>query len=163
MSKKLLSEILSEGFGLLTENEIKYMKSLCKKQPHLSTIMNIGIGPGTSLAVFQESLPDAKLYGIDVKETEYPGDPFNRIVGNSKEIGVDWDEDLDILFIDGDHYEPEDDFVFWPVHVKEKGIIFVHNYLDITWPWVTFYAEKHLRPHWERLGVVDRLAAFARR
>lgn len=147
------SESLQKAFRYLFQDEVKALKELACLLPQNPTVINIGAGSGTSGLAFIESRPDLKLVTIDVqyddspfgcivaeerviREAGFPAIRYSFIVGDSKFIGKQWQEDYfyvglpSMVLIDGDHsYEGcKGDIEAWLPNIKPGGIIAIHDY-----------------------------------
>jgi predicted O-methyltransferase YrrM len=151
-----VSEDVQKSFGFIGMDELYYLKSLSREiEQSPVCVLNIGAGPGTSGVGFAESRTDLILHTCDISDLSNPHgcleaerDVMNR-AGlshkrdktwfqhhmSSKKLAKIWSEvsgceDIDLLFIDGDHtYEgcKADIQGFFP-HVRDGGIIAIHDY-----------------------------------
>lgn len=125
---------------------VEFLQTIKMRKPLL---VEIGTFMGGTATIFLTILDDCKLVAID-NWSEGPHEPFKSlkegfeyhmrcfieqgrveiISGDSREIGREWNRQIDLLFIDGDHsYSVAsadiDNFVPW---VKNGGCIFVDDY-----------------------------------
>ena len=113
------------------------------------TIVELGVDYGYSTFVFANALKDQKgiIYGIDLFEGDIHAGNRNThqfvldkiekqnltqikiIVGDFKEVSLNWNLPINILHIDGLHtYEAvKSDYENWSKFVKEDGIILFHD------------------------------------
>lgn len=109
-------------------------------RPKMRTILEIGVRWGTSTLAFLHGIRDRGhqnlfLYSIDTNDcSNVVKDPelkkwWNFIQGDSKT--VQWNREIDVLLIDGDHsYEGvKADFERFEPFVKEGGLILMHDTL----------------------------------
>ncbi len=171
---------LARTLGYLSEDEVLFLRKLArsinKKRP---LIVNVGAGAGTSGVALREARPDAALLTVDVS----PGGPLGglegernafdlaelryprQVLGDSKEVGKSWDqkvdEKIDMLFIDGDHSEEgiRGDLEAWIPHMKDEGIVAVHDYRDSKWPMVKPVTDGLMKDH-ELIDIEDSTIAF---
>lgn len=106
--------------------------------PPNGSYLEIGVGGGTSVVAIAQLRPDIKCYGIDVSTHTRPSDLVEAtkvknvelILGRKAEdVCLEWDKDIDMLFIDGYHYFPNVfwDYVGWYPFVKNGGKIMFHD------------------------------------
>lgn len=120
--------------------ELEQLIEQAKKIPEGGTFLEIGTKYGGSAyiarwyspqtATIISIDPNATLYMFKGRENEVG---IKWIKGYSTEVAKDWKEEIDLLFIDGDHGEgiltaPTDDFFAWEKFVKKGGIIMMHDY-----------------------------------
>jgi predicted O-methyltransferase YrrM len=140
--------------GYLFEDEVIEMQRFARELLELGdpVVINIGAGGGTSGILFMEIFKDkGYLYTIDVQDESSPfgclegeravfesagldhlaGKHWFQIHGDSKEVGKSWEgPKVDFVFVDGDHsYEGcVGDILMWWPHLKENGLIAIHDY-----------------------------------
>lgn len=114
-------------------------------------VVELGVHWGHSFFTMAEACKDrgyrTKLYGIDHwKGDEHAGEFSNEVYDTVVELAKnypnvelikktfseavkDWDKPIDLLHIDGRHkYEDiKEDFENWEPHVKEGGVIWLHD------------------------------------
>lgn len=167
---------LAETLGYLSPDEVTFLKKLARSIPKRSPIMvNIGAGAGTSGLALREARVDAKLYTIDIRpsgplgglegernafdiaDLRYP----EQILGDSKEVGKEWDKGVDLLFVDGDHSKDgiEGDINAWLPHVVNNGIVVFHDYENTKWDEVKPAVDKAMKDY-EIIGLSNRIIAF---
>ena len=121
-----------QGVGLLLSSLIQVTDA--------KTVLEIGTGEGYTAICIALSLPeDGKVYTVDIdsrklskravpeaKELQL-SDKIEFIIKDSKDL--EWDKEIDILFLDGDHsYEGiSSDFLKFSPYVKQDGIILFHD------------------------------------
>jgi len=97
-------------------------------------IVNIGIFRGATMYCMHAGAPTARIVGID---TVYPQghrlDPKMKarvMVGDSGKLHADFDDDIHLLFIDGDHrYEAvAADIAGWTPKIVPGGYVIFHDF-----------------------------------
>jgi predicted O-methyltransferase YrrM len=134
---------IARGQGYLTIKEVEAIKVICRYLRKAPTGVNIGSGAGTSAIAVLEEVGDITLYDIDLdlghgaaalREHGYHEDSrLKRIQGDSGEIGLTFEGEIDYLFVDGDHFEPgvRADCKAWLPHMRSGGYVLFHDY----WPY----------------------------
>jgi predicted O-methyltransferase YrrM len=176
MKNKTTAYSLSDWLNYLTRDEVDELQRIAKKpRKKTPTIVNIGAGAGTSGLAFAEARPEADLYTIDIRPSgplgglEGERNAFNdagllhptQILGDSKEVGVDWQLPVDVLFVDGDHSESgiRGDIEIWLPHVKRNGYIIFHDYNLSKWGYVKLVVDE-LMSKYHIVSEVDRIIVF---
>lgn len=176
---KLTCYDLSDGKEPVSRAELRYLKELASDLPENPLIVNIGAANGLSTMAFLETRPDAFIYSVDVlpckEEFEHlsqGGHDLSKVVrllGDSKEIGLEFEEQCDLLFIDGDHWGAGKDLKAWVEtgKVKPGGIVALHDWQpngcapnnpgSVTEDVRAWHAE---HPEFPLLGEVERVIAF---
>jgi len=169
---------LQNAFGFLKELELPFLVRLAKELPDSPLILNIGAGVGTSAIGMMEARPDAHVVTIDIEGginsnggignlqhqlDKMSIDPsrYSYVVGDS--MGIDWDRELDMLFVDGKHsYEyAKSDIEKFGQWVKKDGVIAVHDYDDGPWGCVVKAVDDTLpKDRFELIEVVQTIIAF---
>lgn len=136
------------GQGYLTVNEVMAIKQVVHLLPDHAVGVNIGSGAGTSTIAVLEEHSDIVLYDVDLniansaealREHGYHEDVrLKRIQGDSAEVGRNWSQKIDYLFVDGGHLEPEvrADCRAWLPHMNPGGYVLFHDY----WPYPADHA-----------------------
>ncbi len=169
---------LSGAFGFLSIDEVESLMSLAELIPENGTMINIGAGAGTSSLAVAESRPDINIITVDISDGGPHGGLENELnafknaemeellpeqmLGDSKEIGREWDRDkVDFIFVDGDHGDDgvRGDIDAWLQHIKDGGIIAFHDYGGVVWPAVTVAVDEMLNKHKAILNI-NTLKAF---
>ena len=169
---------LSGAFGFLRLDEVEALMDIAELIPENGTMINIGAGAGTSSLAVAESRPDLHIVTVDISGGGPLGglkneiNAFNnaemedqlpeQILGDSKEIGKDWDRDkVDLVFVDGDHSEDgvRGDIEAWLQHIKDGGIIVFHDYSPVTWPKVMKVVDEMMNGY-KSILEIDTLKAF---
>ena len=97
-------------------------------------IVNIGIFRGATMYCMHAGAPNARMIGID---TVYPQghvlDPKMKaqiIIGDSGKLHTEFDKEIHMLFIDGDHRYPavKADIEGWTPKVAVGGYVIFHDY-----------------------------------
>ena len=137
-----LNKLDTVGHGHNMAGYTTFLYTLAKNMLGLKTILEIGVNNGTSTSCFLLGIEnmEAHLYSIDKKDVKkqvglFIGkDNFNKlahnwtfILGDSKK--VEWDREIDLLLIDGDHtYEGAGaDYDKYVPFVRKGGIILIHD------------------------------------
>jgi predicted O-methyltransferase YrrM len=167
---------LANAFGFLLPGETDALQQLAGMVPEDATMVNIGAGAGTSSLAIAEIRPNAKRYTIDISAGGPLGGMQNevnafkvtplklptQILGDSKQAGKDWNRGkVDFLFIDGDHSiaGATGDILNWLPHMKEGGIVAVHDYNSVYWGDVVKVVDEHLGKY-EKVLQVQTVIAF---
>ena len=156
-------------------------------------VVEIGVAEGASATALRQSMAvDGTIYLIDpfhlsrirplnfVKRAAHravAGYPRGRAVwmeAFSSEAAKSWQQEIDLLFLDGDHREPavERDWQEWSPHVVPGGLVIFHDARIFAGGW-TFKDHGPVRlvdrlfrrdrvPGWEIIGEVDSLVAVHR-
>src|SRR3990167_301919 len=100
--------------------------------------VEIGVANGSSLMAVSSFRPDVHCFGIEENEgckadknIEQERIKNTQILwGKSEEICKTWDKEIDLLFIDGEHYMKNIfwDCLGWFPFVKQEGTIMFHDY-----------------------------------
>lgn len=145
---------LVNAFGFLHQSEAEILQMYAELISENSICINIGAGAGTSALAVLEKRPDLTntFYTIDITSGSSPlgslegernafdkagMDYPNQILGDSKNIGKNWDRGkINFLIIDGDHSAKgiRGDIKCWESHLNKNAIVFVHDYNSLNWP-----------------------------
>lgn len=166
---------LSKAFGYLYQDEVEALYSLALELEGTPVIVNIGAGVGTSGLAFAEAQPDAERYTIDICKSAPTGGLENernafrkidiplptQILGASHEVAADWQGEIDLVFIDGDHSDAgvRGDINGWLPHIKKGGVIAFHDYESRNWQQVKDVIDELLGDY-EMICHVDTVIAF---
>jgi spore maturation protein CgeB len=119
----------------ITGNERQYLKSLAEmsaRSNQNALIVNIGCWQGATLACFRAGAPYARIIGVDIDFTtqELLFTDFEQLHGDSREVHTQVPDNIDLLFIDGDHhYEVvREDIANWVPKVRPGGTVVFHDY-----------------------------------
>lgn len=131
--------------GWFSQYDIAVLQQEVATIPSKGLYLEIGVYLGRSLWVATQVIkPGVEIWGIDILD-----DPkiegTNFIKGSSLE--VNWDKQIDVLFIDGDHsYEfVKAELEKYGPFVKKGGVILFHDYepeMPGVYPAVNEWAEK---------------------
>ena len=148
----LLEGYNKEYFRIYTELgkiERLLLYKLALSLPKRSVILEIGsyLGASSSFLALGAQKNNSKVYCCDTWKndtmTEGPRDTFKEFLSNTKQlpkiiplkgrsedIGKDFTEKIDLLFIDGDHsYQGvRTDLITWLPHTKKGTILVMHDY-----------------------------------
>jgi len=156
---------LGHAFGYLYDYEVIALQMLAKTLPLNAKIVNFGAGTGTSGMAFRLGNPTAKVWTIDISEggplggLENERNAFNsagipimlpeQILGCSWDVGNEWQEKIDMVFIDGDHSSEavEKDIDAWIKHVKPGGYALFHDYEKDVWAGVKKVVDAKMEYH----------------
>ena len=101
--------------------------------------VEIGVADGSSIITVASFRPDINCYGIEIKP-EIKGEKAIKDLGlnnihfylgkGAEEICKEWNKEIDLLFIDGEHTFPNIfwDFVGWYPYVKSGSKILFHDF-----------------------------------
>lgn len=140
-----------DSFNYLSQGELDLLREIVLSLPPNPVIVNIGAGAGTSGLLFLETRSDTIVHTIDIQDESSPfgclegerqvvheaglGHLWNKrwfqVHGDSKAMADKWNGgEIDLLFVDGDHSYKGcmGDLVTWGRHVKQEGLIAVHDY-----------------------------------
>lgn len=120
-------------------NELEWLR---EKSKEFNYAVMIGAGPGVMGLALMEGNPLLNLLVIDIdtcyyirKHMDEAGFPtVGYVVDDSSEYGKDYaGPKLDFLLVDGDHSfgGVTKDAVAWLKHVKQGGLLFFHDYVNI--------------------------------
>lgn len=151
--------------------EIDQHSEWVKNIPQDGTYLEIGTKYGGSAYLARCLRPDIKIHSIDPNALLYMFKGHENevgidfIKGYSVEVAKEWEEPIDLLFIDGDHGEvvptaPWDDFVAWEKFVPKGGIIIMHDY-HFDYPDVVKACDKILKD--ERFELIFKPKELANR
>lgn len=130
-----------------TVDEIDYMRlTMPHVVPPNGTIVMIGAGPGVLLFAFLSSELSSfwDITVIDINSCQWAKEHFkqgkefvakyadriNWIERDSYDVGMEWEGEIDLLIVDGDH-SPEGvtrDCDAWLRHVRDGGLVMFHDY-----------------------------------
>ena len=170
---------LAAAFGYLTEDEVLFLQDIAYDfNNKKAVIINIGAGSGTSGLALREAAPYAKVYTIDVSAGGPNGGLKNernafkkaelraprQIQGDSMKIGLEWENEVDMVFVDGDHMPSgiAGDFDAWVPLISVGGVIAFHDYGSNDWPAVMKTVDENIEDNFEFVGLVDTIIAFRR-
>lgn len=177
------SQELSRAFGFLKSDEVVFLKELIALIPQNGTFINIGAGPGTSGIAAHEVRPDVRVVTVDIQPDVHPegglgnereamkaaglweNSNHRQISGDSKVVGGEWKEDVDMVFIDGGHSYDQvvGDIEAWLPHlVTKRGILVFHDCekQPIHWHDVFNVVQKMVEPFYPKIGHVHTTSAF---
>ena len=168
---------LGHAFGFLYDYEVIAMQLLAHTLPGDAKMVNFGAGVGTSGMALRLGNPTAQIWTIDISEggplggLENERNAFNaafipiklpeQILGCSWDVGNQWTEKLDLVFIDGDHSPEsvEKDIDAWIKHVKPGGYALFHDYERDFWPGVKKVVDTMMPKH-EEIFTVETIKVF---
>lgn len=126
--------------GWYSEYDMEAIAPALEAIPENGVYLEVGVHKGTSLA-FARTLvkPSVNVYGIDIVDNldpdwfvnheEETGRSVHHIVAPSNEAFKNWDQPIDVLFIDGDHSYQGclDDWNNFSSFVRSDGYVFFHD------------------------------------
>lgn len=165
---------LTDGHEPMSYAEIDCLKALAGNLSNNPLIVNIGAADGVSTCAFLEARPGALIYSVDVEECPRELEnvrrcglnPFRivRLLGRSEEIGMLFPYAIDLLFVDGGHFNAGNDIEAWLDKVRPGGIVAFHDYQEVcpaNNPGSVFADVNAKMGGYARIGdVVDRVIAF---
>lgn len=164
---------LTDGQEPISHNEIDCLKKLARMLKPAPIIVNIGAATGVSTCAFLEERPDALIYSVDVLPCEEEFENLrrcglnvqrvSRILGDSKNAGYDFPYMIDLLFVDGDHWNAGGDIDAWVKTGKVSGIVAFHDYMEECPPNNPGSVYEHVEAGmqgYERICRVERVVAF---
>lgn len=181
------AKILSEAFGYLKLDELKFLIQLVKSLSDDPLVVNIGAGVGTSAMAFLEARSDSFVVSVDLYTGVRPegglGNEYLEIKGmnlldrraeiysDSAVAGKKWFEHknepwwrrkVDMVFHDAAHDEVMlmAEIEAWLPRVRAKGIIAVHDYTSEYWGGVVKAVDDVLRPQFKFIDKAETLIAF---
>lgn len=149
---------LADWQKYLSHVEIDLLAELAQSLPANPVVVNIGAGAGTSGLTFMTARPDLHLVTIDIADEvnlygglgnergifeaagvwdsadEYGLPRYLAILGNSVQVGQDWDRPpVEMIFIDGGHEYEEcrGDIEAWLPHLYAGGVVAIHDYRKV--------------------------------
>lgn len=179
----------------MTCGEVDYLYSLALRHmwvdnkstfiPFARPFINIGADQGVSTLAMLEATDKhftRPIFSIDVlpcpqeiENCKASGLNYRRVIrilGKSADVGWSWVEDVNLIFVDGDHSEEgvREDINNWCRHLPRGGVIIFHDYIPDPIPShimsrVAYAVDKSeiLRADFDLIGQVERLIAFERR
>jgi hypothetical protein len=117
---------------------------------------------------------DYHCWTVDIEERPYleyevnqrnlPRDRYTQILGASQDVAKTWNQELDWVYIDGDHTYDGciADIAAWEKHLKFGGLMLFDDY-ELSWWAVTEAVDKVMfapDSDWRFVGQVGRLIAF---
>lgn len=175
---------LANAFGFLYPAELFLLQALAKSLPGEPVIVCIGVGTGTGSLGMVEICPQAQAYSIDICEGGPNGGMENernafaraglplptQILGNSQVVHEKWkeisgDQQIDLLFIDGDHAADalQGDIDGWCKFVSPGGYVVYHDYQSEFWGDVKTVVDRNMKAGWEYVLWVDTMIAFRKK
>lgn len=145
---KLTAYALNDSLPYAYADEIYDVKQRAKQLWIGSVSVMLGCGPAVfGLALVEGIKSPTQLWIVDKDPTMfgyaekhfsaadlYPSvmDSIHFVEGDSSAIGKDWQTEIDFLLVDGDHSEEgvKADIDAWLPHVKRRGIVWFHDYLE---------------------------------
>lgn len=161
----------------LTKWEASFLEGLASSLPDPARVVEVGTGMGISLARLLIGLshhPDVMVWSLDlevcdkalehVQECQIPNWRYELMVGDSVMIGLQWQEQLDMVYLDGSHSRDGvlSDATAWGRRVKVGGILAFHDYGNRKHKVTAAVNEAMKGKRWKKIGRVGYLIAFER-
>ena len=176
---------LCNAFGFLFPGELFLLQAIVESLPISPTVLSIGAGVGTGSLGMVEMRPNIHAITVDIST----GGPFGgmeneinafreankvltvklplprQILGDSHEVWKNFNEPLDLLFIDGDHSSAgltQD--LNWLKFVKPGGYVAFHDYGSVAWAELSEVVDDAMsgNPDWQFVLWVDTLIVYRR-
>lgn len=139
-------------------------------------IVNIGIYRYATMYCLRAGAPEAVLWGVDIKKPPPPPDKQLKphvVVANSQKYHTKFNDEIHLLFIDGDHrYQAvKGDIEGWAPKVVPGGVIAFHDYAPTPYHLQLLPELEGVRraieewqetAQWQRLKASGSLAGFRR-
>jgi hypothetical protein len=163
-------------YGYLPKYCGAWLEGLAGTLPDPARTLGIGTGSGCSLIATLIGLSrhdDYHCWTVDIEDRPYldgqvgeHGLPhhYTQIKGDSREVAKSWNQELDWIYIDGDHtYEGcLADIAAWSPFLKFGGLMVFDDY-EVPWWSVTEAVDEAMfdpDSEWRFVGQVGRLLAF---
>lgn len=164
----------------LTQAERTFLKDSANKIAQTfakPTLVNIGVFRYASMYCLRVGAPNAYLVGIDIEVCPVPAHPdLNAvfIIRDSRICNQDFDSEIHLLFIDGDHHYAtvKADIENWTPKVPIGGLAIFHDYSPLPRDLVKIPHLEGVKRAilewqaqmdiWESIDAPDSLAAFRR-
>lgn len=167
---------LSDGKEPMSHTEIAFLEQLADLTPSAPIIVNIGAADGLSTITFLTRRPEGVIYSVDVlpcpqelanvRRAELDSRRVIRLLGRSERIGWHFPYKIDLLFIDGGHFNAANDIVFWSDKVRFGGVIAFHDYMEeppANNPGSVYQDVQALMDDYAQIGRAERAVAFWQR
>lgn len=124
----------------LTPEDLKILMNFVDELKPGSNYVELGVAEGSSMIAVSTLRPDVNCYGIEINQvaigmaistiSDLKIKNIEIINGDSMEVCKNWNKEIDLLFIDGDHMFPQIfyDFIGWYPHVKSGSNILMHDF-----------------------------------
>ena len=139
--------MIPRGLVRILDEEVPVLQNLAKEVPEDGTIVEIGSAFGFSICKMAEVCRESvTLHAIDPWSLIDQGAQRRREAlfdlailrfDNIKKIkafsqDVEWNEEIDLLFIDGNHFHPhvDNDYLKFSPFVKRGGFLVFHDYKE---------------------------------
>lgn len=164
---------LTDGHEPISHAEIDYLAELVKSLPDKPIIVNIGAYIGVSTCTFLEAKPNCIIYSVDVEECKaefenarkfgFDEHRIKRILNDSKIAGKQFPYEVDMVFVDGDHWNAQGDIDAWRDKIKPGGIMAFHDYMEVcpdNNPGDVYRQVNDGMEGYDMMGRVERVVAF---
>ena len=120
----------------LNERDLEELLDFADVIPIGGTYVEVGVSGGFSLLAVAMFRPDVECYGVEnekrIVEKIIEEEHIKRVhfvYMDSTEACKTWDKEIDLLFIDGNHYLPQVyyDTMGWMPHVKKGCSVLYHD------------------------------------
>lgn len=131
---------INDSCPYATDEELDWMGETSSKLSQDALVVMLGVGPGVMLLGLEDGRLDLEVAAIDNRSFNYAqahlqgrvNDSRNVhfILGDSVEVGREWDRKVDLLIVDTDHTEETTrrEIEVWLPRVKTRGLVFFHDY-----------------------------------
>lgn len=139
----LTAKNLNESCPYALPIELKVVRELADKLTANHNIVMVGAGPGVfALAMLEGRRNPPHLHIVDIDTCDWAQrhleaadcnlNQISFIVGNSPDVGRNWQGRVDLLVVDGDHTFAgvSADLAAWLSHVPAGSFVFLHDYLE---------------------------------
>ena len=128
---------LSRGFA--SEWDLAILMEYVAKIPEQGVYVEIGVSEGSSILSVAKERPDVDCIGIEIEGQYVKGlnaaqqediKNITMVHGDSTDICRSWHKEVDMMFIDGDHYMPQVflDVIGWLPFIKKDGYMLFHDF-----------------------------------
>jgi len=168
---------LAYDYGILPRYCAAFLEGMVSSLPDPALVVEIGTYMGNGSVALLRGLSnheEAHLWSIDisdcpnadelVKKAGLPMERYTRITANSIDAAKTWEGLVDMVYVDGSHYEEgvRADIHGWAPHVRPGGLMVFDDYQTPEWSGVT-KAVNAIMFHdndWRLVGQVGRCIAF---
>lgn len=151
----------------ITQPEANWLVEQAAALPEDAIIVHIGVAHGASLLCSRAGNEEARLVGIDTRLDRLPLadglDTVEMVEADSRT--VDFEDEVDWLFVDGDHSEGSvwADILNWHHRIVEGGVMAFHDYGNHKLRWcqgVKAAVDKWDWSEWQEVEAPGSIRAF---